>query len=99
MTALRIQEQRESSLARLLISFTKRRLARTYFWAVEILSTPAGITDWHNLKKKKIKHSIKNDTYCNKYLMKIYYKQSFVISTVKNIQVDLNILDKSLASS
>ena len=31
--------------------------------------------------------------------MKIYYKQSFVISTAKNIQVDLNILDKSLASS
>lgn len=32
--------------------------------------------------------------------MKIYYKQSFVISTVKNIQVNLNILaDKSLASS
>lgn len=65
---------------------------------MEILSTPAGITDWHNLKKK-IKHSIKNDTYCKKNLMKIYYKQSFVISTVKNIQVDLNILDKSLASS
>lgn len=41
----RIQEQRESSLALLFISFTRRRLAKTYFWEVEILSTPAGITD------------------------------------------------------
>lgn len=49
----RIQEQRESNLALLFISFTRRRLANTYFWEVEILSTPAGITDWHNCDGKR----------------------------------------------
>lgn len=44
----RIQQHSESNLARLFMSFTKRRLATIYFWAVEILSTPASKTDWQS---------------------------------------------------
>lgn len=53
----RIQEQRASSLALLLMSWTSRLLASRLLWTEEIFSTPPGpdTRPWHNYRED-VKH-------------------------------------------